>query len=389
MNGPRKLLSVRKRVGPDPAHRLAWRRVSHHSSDRDSSSNSSSSSSSSDLSSVHSSGCDSSSQAHSGPSTRVVSPRLVYLPVRTPRCSEAFMRWRSAPLSTLYPLTTSESSLGLSSEKSLDSSLPSFGPSRKRCRSPTDLVPSPTHALRSITPTLANLLPPLKRFRESYSPEDSEVEHMEDGVSMRVEIAASDVREDDEEFEAEASAKGTREIVVDPLAIGDSFESSRGGFPDLEDTIHDIVHYLPEVRIDRITKIETAQRQLEANQLIARGERASLVQRARSLKWENLKVRALLSIERDRADSLRWHMELSQEEFCQVRKDRDDTRRRLRRLEPFNMTITRSSMTPEVIKELINRRVEEALTVYEEARDANALEDENQSQNSSDDDNGN
>ncbi|GKB11863.1 reverse transcriptase domain-containing protein [Tanacetum coccineum] len=42
-----------------------------------------------------------------------------------------------------------------------------------------------------------------------------------------------------------------------------------------------------------------------------------------------------------------------------------------------------------VIKELINRRVEEALTAYEATRAANALEAKSQSQNSSDDDNGN
>ncbi|GKF54115.1 hypothetical protein Tco_0161025, partial [Tanacetum coccineum] len=75
------------------------------------------------------------------------------------------------------------------------------------------------------------------------------VAHLEDGVGMGIEITTSDVREDDEEFEAEASAADTR------------------------------------VRIDRITKIETTQRQLETSQM---------------------------------------------EEFCQVRRDRDDTRRRLR-----------------------------------------------------------
>ncbi|GKE95703.1 hypothetical protein Tco_1580558, partial [Tanacetum coccineum] len=72
----------------------------------------------SDSSSVHYSGCDSSGQAYSGPSTRVVSPRLVYPPVLTPRHSEEFRHWRSAPLSTPYLPTTSESSLGLSSERS-------------------------------------------------------------------------------------------------------------------------------------------------------------------------------------------------------------------------------------------------------------------------------
>ncbi|GKD15905.1 hypothetical protein Tco_1205063, partial [Tanacetum coccineum] len=92
------------------------------------------------------------------------------------------------------------SSLGSSSERSLDSSSPSPGPSHKRCRSPTASVPS-----------------------------------SKDGVGMGVEIVASDVKEDDEEFEAEESATDTREIIVDPLAIGDSFKSSRGGIPDLED----------------------------------------------------------------------------------------------------------------------------------------------------------
>ncbi|GKE90212.1 hypothetical protein Tco_1567687, partial [Tanacetum coccineum] len=184
--------------------------------------------------------------------------------------------WRSAPLSTPYPLTTSESSLGSSSKRSLDSSSPFSRPSYRRCRSPTTSVPSPTHLLRSIAPTPADLLPPRKRFRDSYSSEDSGEEHIEvhtanadvvisegvvahpeDSIDIGVEIAASDVREDDEEFEAEASAADTREIDVDPLAIGDSSESSRGGIPDLEDVIYDVVHYMSEVRIDRITEIET------------------------------------------------------------------------------------------------------------------------------------
>ncbi|GKF37796.1 hypothetical protein Tco_0114554, partial [Tanacetum coccineum] len=92
---------------------------------------------------------------------------------RTPRHNEAFRRLRYAPFSTPYPPTTLESSLGSSSKRLLDLSSPSSRPSRKRCRTPTALVPSPTHVSRSITPTLADLLPPRKRFRDSYSPEDS------------------------------------------------------------------------------------------------------------------------------------------------------------------------------------------------------------------------
>ncbi|GJT29291.1 hypothetical protein Tco_0909566 [Tanacetum coccineum] len=335
-------------------------------------------------------------RTHLGGPCRALTERKSVRPLSSNRLalSETFRRWRSASLSTPYPPTTSESSLGSSSERSLDSSSPSSGPSRKRCRSPTTSVPSPTHVSRSIAPTPADLLPPHKRFRDSYSPKDSREEHIEvdtadaeaiadvgisdgvvahteDGIGMGVEIAASDVREDDEEFEAEASAADTRDIAIDTLAIGDSYESSRGGIPNLEDTIYDIVHYMSEVRIARIIEIKTTQRQLETSQLVASGEKASLVERIGSLRLEYLKVRVMLSIERDRVDSLHLHMALSQEEFHQ------------------NMTITRSGMTSEAIKELVNRRVEEALAAYEATRAANGHEAENQSQNGSDDDNGN
>ncbi|GJU00546.1 putative ribonuclease H-like domain-containing protein [Tanacetum coccineum] len=137
LNGPRKLLTARKRVGPLPSRRLASRHAPPRSPDH----HSSSSSSSSDSSPVHSLGLDASDQAHSGSSTRDVSPRLCYPPRRAPRRSEAFRRWCAAPLSTLYPPTTSESSSGDSSEGPMHSSPHSAGPSRKRCRSPVDSVP--------------------------------------------------------------------------------------------------------------------------------------------------------------------------------------------------------------------------------------------------------
>ncbi|GJU74271.1 putative reverse transcriptase domain-containing protein [Tanacetum coccineum] len=61
LNGPRKLLTARKRVGPIPARRLASRRVSPRSSNHCLSS----SSSSSDSLPVHSSGLDAPDQSHS------------------------------------------------------------------------------------------------------------------------------------------------------------------------------------------------------------------------------------------------------------------------------------------------------------------------------------
>ncbi|GJY99086.1 putative reverse transcriptase domain-containing protein [Tanacetum coccineum] len=245
LNGPHKLLTAKKRVRPIPARRLAWRRVSHHSSDHHSSPDSSYSSAPSDHSLSRRTPPDT-TDADSSTPQRFVHRSLT----RTPRHSEAFRRWRSAPLSTPHPSTTSELSLGSSSERSLNSSSPSSRPSRKRCRSPTASVPSPTHVDTADAEAVADI-----------GNIEGVIAHLEDGVGMGFEIAASDVMEDDEEFDVESSAADTREIDVDPLVIGDSSESSRGGIPNLEDTIYDIVHYMLGVRIDRITEIETTQRQ--------------------------------------------------------------------------------------------------------------------------------
>nr|GEW63997.1 hypothetical protein [Tanacetum cinerariifolium] len=55
-----------------------------------------------------------------------------------------------------------------------------------------------------------------------------------DGIGIEVENAASDIREDEEEFEEEVSTGGTMEIVVDPLITSGIFESNRGDVPDLK-----------------------------------------------------------------------------------------------------------------------------------------------------------
>ncbi|GKF37554.1 hypothetical protein Tco_0114312, partial [Tanacetum coccineum] len=178
-NGSRKLLTARKRVGPSPIRRLASRHASPHSPDQ----YSSSSCSSSDSSPVYSLGLDAPDQAHSGSSTRDVSPRLCYPPRRAPRCSEAFRRWCAAPLSTWYPPTTSESSSGDSPERPMHLSSHSVGPSRKRCISLVDSAPLSMPVTGPLAPTRADLSPPRKRFRDSYSSEASIEKDAEVGLT--------------------------------------------------------------------------------------------------------------------------------------------------------------------------------------------------------------
>ncbi|GJW16834.1 hypothetical protein Tco_0024270, partial [Tanacetum coccineum] len=305
LNGSRKLLTMRKRVGPLPARRLAWRRASPHSSDHH---------------------------------------PFIFGFFASSFFDEAFRRWCADPLSTLYPPTTSESSLGDSSERQLHSSSHYARPSRKRCRSPVNSVPSSTPIVGSLALTRADLLPPRKRFRDSYSPKasiekDTEIDPIETEVDMElgvgdgddvrdhVEIDPRDARDDTEEYEANTSAGDTVEVGIDPMSApivdeeivepaGEDSSYSPGtrdgivrSFEDmsidLNDDVRDFYHHMSEVRIDRIVGIETVQRRLEADQLIAKGQRVGMIERIESLRLENLKVRAMLDIERDRVNSLR------------------------------------------------------------------------------------
>nr|GEU97099.1 putative reverse transcriptase domain-containing protein [Tanacetum cinerariifolium] len=116
---------------------------------------------------------------------------------------------RSAPLSTMYPPTTSESSAGDSSFIS------STRPSRKRCTSHVATVISSIHATRALVPSRADLLPPSKRFRDSISlkvsvKEDIDMDVLEDieADAMAVEVVI------DRDVEAESNACIGMEVDV-------------------------------------------------------------------------------------------------------------------------------------------------------------------------------
>nr|GEW17128.1 hypothetical protein [Tanacetum cinerariifolium] len=152
------------------------------------------------------------------------------LALRTPWCSEAYLCWKSASLSTMYPSMTFESSAGDSFFKS------SVGPSSKRCRSPTATVNSSIHFTRALVPSRTDLLLPNKKFRDSISLEDSVKEDIDTDVledinvdSTVIEVAVDrDVEAGidvgigmevdvgiDVEDEVESSDRGTMEVGVD------------------------------------------------------------------------------------------------------------------------------------------------------------------------------
>ncbi|GKC95505.1 hypothetical protein Tco_1160947, partial [Tanacetum coccineum] len=212
-------------------------------------------------------------------------PRFVYPSLsRTLWCSEAYLCWRSAPLSTMYPPMTFESSVRDSFSES------SAGPSRKRCRSPATTMTSSIHAMRDLVPSRADILPPRKRFRDSISPEDSVEEDIDTDVLEDIDADATtikvavdrDVKVEDE-VEVESSDRGTMEVGVDVVV--------RIDIPD--------AMYMP----DAVERLE--QRELEARSLIAGEERASLLEQVVSLDRSNARLRGTMMMERARADRFR------------------------------------------------------------------------------------
>nr|GEU47734.1 retrotransposon protein, putative, Ty3-gypsy subclass [Tanacetum cinerariifolium] len=106
---------------------------------------------------------------------------------RTLQCSEAYVCWRFASLSTTYPPTTSESSVRDSSFES------SAGSSRKRCRSSAATLTSSIHVTIALVPSRADLLLPRKRFRDSISPKDRVEEDIDTDVLEDIEADATAV----------------------------------------------------------------------------------------------------------------------------------------------------------------------------------------------------
>nr|GEW43571.1 reverse transcriptase domain-containing protein [Tanacetum cinerariifolium] len=282
-NGPQRVMTVRKRVGPLHACKLAGRRISSRSSEH----HPSSSSSPMDSSPVHSSGLD-----------------------------------------------TAESSSGDSLERPLHSSSHSTRPSHKRCRSLAYSVPSFTPVMGSLAPNRADLLP------------------LRDDVRGHIEV---DPRDDIEEFEA--SAGDTVVLGIDlrlvPMVDEEIIEPVRGDSSSSFSTRDGTVRSVEDMPVDLDDAIRDFYHHMS--------ERAGMAESIMSLRLENLKVRALLCIERDHVDSLRLYMSCSQEKFRQIRDDHDDFRRKLRR----TMNNTHSGMTPAAIEEMINRHVAEALEAHE------------------------
>ncbi|GJY43232.1 hypothetical protein Tco_0431445 [Tanacetum coccineum] len=335
---PNRVLQMfaRKRVIPLPTHRLASRYLSDYSSSDQFTSDDSSRDSPSD------SLLETSSDSHSNTSS--------------------------------YSYSRHSSSCYAISDYPCD--LPSataVEPSCKRHSSPTSLVPvvSPVHG--ALSPVYADLLPPRKRIREFGSVtdvEDSYEPYTDPDVDSDIQadidacIAfANDLRargtnvrvvvETVAEEEVESSAKGIVEVEVDqrvgPVIDDDVCESVREDVPDhvtadetvevTHETLGDLIQrfhdHTMEIPAHRIQVIENAQRE-QGHRIVTTSQQcAAMSERISTLERDNMRLRGMLDVKRQRVVRLQCSMSRVQRDLMQIRRFRFYDRVRLGRLEAY------------------------------------------------------
>ncbi|GJZ25980.1 hypothetical protein Tco_0570233, partial [Tanacetum coccineum] len=222
---------------------------------------------------------------------RDVSPRLCY-PFRassTTMVVRHFRRWCAALLSYIVPVSDYiRSSSGDSSERHMHLSSHSAGHILvRRCRIPRLIAEHnyPCQLWGSELYTVLISSPPRTGVDMELGIGDG------DEVADHVEIDHRDARDDTEEYKVDTSIGDTAEVGIDlmtaPLVEEEIIEPAREDSPDssgtrdgivrsvedipvdLGDAVRDFYHHMSEVRVDRIVGIETTQRRLEADQLIA------------------------------------------------------------------------------------------------------------------------
>ncbi|GJW57290.1 reverse transcriptase domain-containing protein [Tanacetum coccineum] len=236
-------------------------------------------------------------------------------------------------------------------------------PSRKRFRYPATTMPSYIPGLGALVPTRANLLPNRKRFRDSYSSKDSVEEDIDAdvladfeadaaaivvAVDMDVEAEANagigielgDDIEDEDGGESESSDRGTMEIGEDAVARidipnGMLMPNAVERLEQVEEVVHGIYGHVIEIPLQMLKDIEMGHRQLDAESLIASGERACLLDRVAALERRNLRLRGTLTMESARVDRLRRCMGFMEDERRRICRFRYYDRLRFRRLEAF------------------------------------------------------
>ncbi|GJV88853.1 putative reverse transcriptase domain-containing protein [Tanacetum coccineum] len=281
--------------------------------------------------------------------------------------------------------TSSGSSSGYSSDTSSGRSIPDYsfdspaasfvGSSRKRRRSPAVLVPLAIPVPGALSPIRDDLLPPRRRNRDFDADTVATEAAAAREAADRVEVDTRINRENEVKEESESSHRGAVEIevetVVEPVVSEDTLvptddRISREVFQiGLGEIVQELHNHLEKIPIRRIQVIESVQRDQGHRMLAASQQSVVMSDRIGVLEIDNMRLRVMLCIEKERIDSMRRHMAYT-----------------------TMPTATRTRMTPTVIEEMIDRRVEEALEAYKNCEPSRENRDGHGDYNGNDNGNG-
>ncbi|GJS83021.1 hypothetical protein Tco_0749562 [Tanacetum coccineum] len=248
--------------------------------------------------------------------------------------------------------------------------------------SPTTSVPVASPVPRALSPVCTDLLPPCKRIRDSIYVTDFEVS-LEEGyvpyiprdISLGVDVEGSyepytkpdidpGVQEDIDacimfaddiaargtnvrvkfettaKEEAESSARGTIKIgfdqVTHPVILDDTVEPVREDYPNLvsadgslevmqrglDVVIQDLYDHMVEISFHRVIVIESFQSD-QGHRIMATSQQSvAMSERIGMLEWDNMRLRGMLGVERQRVDHFWRSMSYVQRDLRQIRRFR-------------------------------------------------------------------
>nr|GEV37951.1 hypothetical protein [Tanacetum cinerariifolium] len=214
---------------------------------------------------------------------------------------------------------SSNSSLDYSSDSSSGHSLPdssfdapatiSARPSRKRCRSPAASVPLATLVPGALSPeayTKPDIDFDVQAYIDANTAATETASALEFGIRIEADVGVKVGIGIEREYEVEEEAKSRDKGTI-------------------------------EIGFDRVLDIESAQKEQGRMILAASEQRAGMLDRIGVLERDNMRLRGMLCVKRDRVDSLRRHMSYTQEELRHIRVSRYYDRADFKRLETFAM----------------------------------------------------
>ncbi|GKC79478.1 hypothetical protein Tco_1130252, partial [Tanacetum coccineum] len=321
-NGVLKMLTAKKSVGSLPTHRLALRYSADYSS------------------SDHFTSDDSSRDSRSDSSSETPSDSY----------SDTSSDSSSRHSSSCHPISDSLCDLP---------NAISAGPSRKRRRSPTTLVPAASPVPGALSPVHADLLPPCKRIRDSDSVTDFEVGTEEDyvpyvpreiGLGVDVKYSYEPYIEPDVDFDIQAHIDACIAFADDIAARGTDVRVEVG--TAVEEEVKSSARGTIEIRVDRYTHPDVSDDTAKPVRedypdLVSADESLEVMQRGLDVVMQEL-YDHMVEISVHKRDNVKLIGMLD--------------------VERTMPTATCFEMTQDAINELIAKHVEEALKAYDAAK---------------------